>query len=149
MFFAQLLCSFILFQTTCPNQRHVAVSAGFSSVLLYLLTSLSHYFSLDMDIAMDIACTEEQWPLNSQPKQLYCGHCGEQIGLTSCYNPSRNGWKGRWQKITTDDAFNWIYLCKGCDTSLGRVFERLEEFHGEKERQREWNRFLCKELKFN
>ena len=47
---------------------------------------------------MDIACTEEQWPLNSQPKQLYCGHCGEQIGLTSCYNPSRNGWKGRWQK---------------------------------------------------
>ena len=26
---------------------------------------------------------------------------------------------------------------------------RLEEFHGEKERQQEWNRFLCKELKFN
>ena len=106
-------------------------------------------FSLDMDIAMNVACTEEHCALNSQPKQLYCGHCGEQIGLTSCYNPSRNGWKGRWQKITTDDAFNWIYLCKGCDTSLGRVFERLEEFHGEKERQQEWNRFLCKELKFN
>ena len=44
MFFAQLLCSLVLFQSTCPNQRHVAVSAGFSSVLLYLLTSLSHYF---------------------------------------------------------------------------------------------------------
>lgn len=116
---------------------------------LLLATLIVLTFSLDMDCAMDIACTDEQAPCFSQPKTLYCGHCGEQLGLQSCYAPSRRGYFGRWQKVTTDDRTNWLYLCKGCDNSLWRVFERLEEWHDAKERQHEWNRFLKKELKYN
>ena len=102
-----------------------------------------------MDVAMDIAYPEEQGPCMSQSEELYCGNCGEQLGKHSGYHGSLGGYFGRWQKVMTADGITWIYLCKGCDNALWRVFQRLEEWLDEKQRQQEWNRFLLKELKYN
>jgi len=97
-----------------------------------------------MDVAMNEAFTEEGLFPGLDGKDLFCGQCYASCGTQS-------GFHGRWQKITCPEKMfvKWIYLCRGCDNALWRLFSKLENFLDDKERRQEWNKFLMRELSYN
>ena len=96
-----------------------------------------------MDMVMDIPVPDAASDLEPPCKpadEMLCAYCFALCGLLS-------GYGGRWQNIKGTSGTKWVYLCRGCDHALWRVFSKLEKFADKKQMNAEWNAFLAEEFK--